>query len=67
LNTEPFPAENVAVTAGIPSGTEGRCVFILYCKHKLKKGKKFKTLRQNNAVLRRAALSGPRPAPDRAC
>jgi hypothetical protein len=26
----------------------------------------FKTLRQNNAVLRRAALSGPKPAPNRA-
>ncbi len=34
-----------------------------YCRHKVKKGQNFKTLRQNNAVLRRAALSGPKPAP----
>ncbi len=34
-----------------------------YCRHKVKKGQNFKTLRQNNAVLRRAALSGLKPAP----
>jgi hypothetical protein len=40
--------------------------FYIYFRHKLKKGKNEKTLRQNNAVLRRAALSDPKPAPDRA-
>jgi hypothetical protein len=37
--------------------------FLNYCRHKVKKGQNFKTLRQNNAVLRRSALSGPKPAP----
>ncbi len=44
----------------------GRFFFQIYCRYEVKKGKKFKTLQQNNAVLRRAALSGPKPAPDRA-
>jgi hypothetical protein len=39
-------------------------IFIAYTKSK--RGNFFKTLRQNNAVLRRAALSGPKPPPDRA-
>jgi len=37
-----------------------------YYRDKVKKRKFFKTLRQDNAVLRRAALSGSKPAPDRA-
>jgi hypothetical protein len=48
-------------------GQRGKWLFFLiWYRHKVKKGKKLKTLRQNNAVLRRAALSGPKPAPDRA-
>jgi hypothetical protein len=43
-----------------------RVYFYIYPIHKLKKDKKFKTLLQNNAVLTWAALSGPKPVPDRA-
>jgi len=32
-------------------------MFSIYCRYKVKKDKNLKTLRQNNAVLRRAALS----------
>jgi hypothetical protein len=41
-------------------------IFYIYCIHEVKKGKSFKTLQQNNAVLCKAALSGPKPALDRA-
>jgi hypothetical protein len=40
--------------------------FCIYYIHKVKKGKKLKTLQQNNAVPCKAALSGAKPAPDRA-
>jgi hypothetical protein len=43
-----------------------RLIFKIYSTHKVKMGKNFKTLRQNNAVLRRAALSGPKPTSNRA-
>jgi hypothetical protein len=43
------------------------CIFKFYCRYQVKKGKKFKTLRQNTAFVHRAALSAPKPAnPDRA-
>ncbi len=47
------------------SAKEGFLKYI-YCIHKVKKGKNVKTLQQNNAVHCKAALSGPKPAPDRA-
>ncbi len=40
-------------------------IFKIFCRHKVKKDKNLKTLWQNNAVLRRAALSAPKPAPHR--
>jgi hypothetical protein len=43
-----------------------RLNFYIYPIHKLKNGKKLKTLLQNNAVLIRAALSGTKPVPDKA-
>jgi hypothetical protein len=43
-----------------------RAYFYIYSRLKLKKGKFFKTLQQNNAVLSRAALSGTKAVPDRA-
>jgi len=41
-------------------------IFYIYWIHKVKKDKNLKTLQQNNAVHYKAALSGPKPAPDRA-
>jgi len=40
--------------------------FLHLLQTKVKKSKKFKTLRQNKAVLHMVALSGLKPAPDRA-
>jgi hypothetical protein len=40
--------------------------FQVYSKNKVKEDKNFKTLRQNNAVLRWAALSSSKVVPDRA-
>jgi len=41
-------------------------IFYIYGLYKVKKGKYLKALQQNNAVHCKAALSGPKPAPDRA-
>jgi hypothetical protein len=48
------PAGNVALTSGILSGAEQASLL----QTQTQKVKTLKTLRQNNAVLRRAALSG---------
>jgi len=61
------PVGDVGLATGIQSGTETRGLFFEFILNtKSKNGKNSKTLRQNNAVLHRAALSGPKPAPDRA-
>lgn len=52
-------AENIALTTGTLSGAEDGFIFLIYWRHKVKKGFFLKTLQQNNTILRRAALSGP--------
>jgi hypothetical protein len=37
--------------------------FLIYCRHKVKKGKNLKTMWQNNVVLCRVTLLGPKPTP----
>jgi len=61
-----YSAGYVALTTDIPSSTENDAYFLDLLQTKVKKGKNLKTLRQNRAVLHRAALSGLKPAPDRA-
>jgi hypothetical protein len=43
-----------------------RFICLIYFRHKVTKGKNLETLWQNNAVLCKATLLGPKPAPDRA-
>jgi hypothetical protein len=58
------PAEKAVATTGRYLSTKKeKFIFLIYCSTKSERAK-LKTLRQNNAVLRRAALSGPKPAPD---
>jgi hypothetical protein len=54
LSLRTSPAGNIALTTGILSGTEQESLL----QTETHKVKTLKTLRQNNAVLRRAALSG---------
>jgi hypothetical protein len=64
------PAEKAVATTGRHLSTKvylrRKSLIFLFIAAQSQKGQKFKTLRQNNAVLRRAALSGPKPAADRA-
>jgi len=55
------PAGNVALFIVIPSDTEGGFFFSFVADTKSKREFFLKTLWQNNAVLRRAALSAPKP------
>jgi hypothetical protein len=52
--------------SALHSSARGGLIFHIYCIHKAKKGIFLKTLQQNNAVHCKGALSGPKPAPDRA-
>jgi hypothetical protein len=56
-----------SLTIGIRSDIKKSYLFKIFNPDTKSKRQNFqKTLRQNNAVLRRAALSGPKPAGDRA-
>ncbi len=67
-NIEPtiLPSGNLAASIDIASGTEKWGLFFnFFLDAKSERTKNLETMRQNNAVLRIAGLSGPKPAPAR--